>query len=200
MMKRFLTVLLIIVAVVLPSSAYSQIIRDAELGQPYTFEDKAEITLLDFSFVNEIAAQVMSPKVHTMKISSQSDQEIALLKVDITNLRTEMCRFAMTPTFEMTRFGHTQPDVTLSVVTLYKGKFSYNGSVVQYSPWRAGHLFYFSYRFDSELPCFVGISPMYSDKFAFFCRVPKRVANDKNSPLQMILKIGDDELTYNIRK
>ena len=174
--KRFLAVLLVMFAVLPSSSAYSKIIRDAELGQPYTFEDKEEIILLDFNFVNKIAATEQSESITCVR-----DQEIALLRAEITNLRSK---------------DFTFDNNVISVMASYNNKIPYSGSAGQYSFDKPELLDYYN----SYYRKFSSVGPMYTRNFAFFCKLPKRVVNDKKSPLQMIIRIGDDELTYNIRK
>lgn len=203
--KRFLAVLLMMFAVLPSNSAYSKIIRDAELGQPCEFEDTAEVRLLDFSFVNEIGA------TDYYKITCQKDQEIALLKAEITNLSTEVIMFSMGEKYPYCRV------VSLDVTVLYRDKIPFNGTASQYSDEKPGLLMWHSYTEEYKsygspsllnitppsvvrVPTFVAVDKMYTRNFAFFCKLPKRVVNDKKSPLQMIIRIGDDELTYSIRK
>lgn len=184
-MRKFLAVILVLFAMFPANTAYSKIVRDAELGQPYEFEDNAEITLLDFSFVDEIATTSSQNK----KISANRDERIALIKAEITNLSTESVMFST---------GEKYPKgkvVILDTVMQYRGKFRYNGMAGQYDSAKSELL-----RWVVDSPWFVHVNPMYSRDFAFFCRIPKRVVNDTKSPLQMIIKIGDDELIYNIRK
>lgn len=203
-MKRLFVAMLAVMLAA--SSANSKIIRDAELGQPYTFEDVAEIRLLDFSFVKEIATSGMT------KVSCQNDEEIALLKAEITNLGTENCTFGR----DKYPIGKV---VDLSVTVMYRGKITYGGSVGQYSSEKPGTLMYHIFKeeyqsfgspsllnitppsYRSE-PIYSYVGPMYSRDFAFFCRLPKRVVNDEKSSLQVIIKIGDNEheITYSIRK
>ncbi len=179
--KRFLAVLLMMFAVLPSNSAYSKIIRDAELGQPYEFEDTAEVRLLDFKFVNKIATTA-----NNYSVTCARDQEIALLKAEITNLHSK----------DFT-FNHN----VVSVMASYDNKITYSGIAGQYS-FAKPDLLDTYYDFDrvGHFLRYVNFGPMYSREFAFYCFLPKRVVNDKKSPLQMIIRIGDDELTYSIRK
>lgn len=198
-MKRLFVAVLVLFSFLAANSAYSQIIREAELGQPYTFEDVAEIRLLDFSFVKEIM------KDEGGEVSCRNDEEIALLKAEITNLGTEDCKFG---TFGKPRYP-SDKTVDMSVTVMYRGKITYEGSVGQYSSEKPGTLMYYqslniyttppTYQ---SAPMFMSVGPMYSRDFAFFCTLPKRVVNDEKSSLQMIIKIGDNEheITYSIRK
>ena len=212
-MKRLFVTVLVLFSFLAANSAYSQIIREAELGQPYTFEDVAEIRLLDFSFVKEIMKNE-GGKVWG-KVSCQNDEEIALLKAEITNLGTEDCEFG--------KFGkpdyHIGKKVDMSVTVMYRGKITYEGLVGQYSSEKPGTLMYHTFEEEyrsfgppsllnitpptyRSVPVFVSVGKMYSRDFAFFCTLPKRVVNDEKSSLQMIIKIGDNEheITYSIRK
>ena len=186
-MKRFLAVMLAVSAVFWAASAYSEIVRDAELGKPYRFKGNAKVTLTDFSFVTKIAADEGDG------ISCARDEEIALLKADITNLRKESFNFGDV--------------ISVNVIYYDDGDYlSYRGAAGQYSfnnpekismylcdynPWIGGFIYRTS---------FYPIGARYTRSFAFYCALPKAVVHDEASPLQMIIKIGDDELVYNIRK
>lgn len=44
------------------------------------------------------------------------------------------------------------------------------------------------------------IDMMYTGTYVFGCTVPNTVVEDKTSPLRMEIKLGENDLTYNIRK
>ena len=121
---------------------------------------------------------------------SGNESEFAWLKVDIQNLQKTAVGFMK----------------NINIKVIYDDEYEYNGWVRQFNyDYSKSEI----YRYKGTTPigwpvCLspideMSISPMYKGHYAFGCTLPNFIVEDKNSPLRMVIKLDEHELTYNIR-
>ena len=188
---------------------------DVTFGKQYKIKGYASVNLLGFKFVN-MYAQWESGRVAKPSNSSRGrrhyvsatkdgwnsyfncewkesgkEAEFAWLKADITNLQKTAANF--------------MKEITVKII--YDNEYEYDGWVRQFNyDYSKSEI----YRHQETTPigwpvCLspsdeMSISPMYKGHYAFGCTLPNFVVEDKESPLRMVITIGENTLTYNIRK
>lgn len=194
---------------------------DVTFGKSYKIDGYASITLLGFKFVNMFAqwedGQAGSEQrrgdrthlVYSQKLTknnkklygwtyylncsfkeSGNEAEFAWLKVDVQNLQKMPTNFIK--------------DISIKVI--YDDEYEYNGWVRQFNYDYCNSEIY-RYQESSLIGwpiCLspvdeMSINPMYKGHYAFGCTLPNFIVEDKKSPLRMVIKLGEHELTYNIR-
>lgn len=157
----------------------------------------AIVTFTDFEFVNMYgqwddgkAGQKVSEyaKLHP----SGNDADFTWLKIDVLNLQKSSVDFIKDTT----------------VKAIYDDEYEYDGYLRQ---------FYYDYansKVTSENKdagvigwpvCLspvdeISMGPLYKGHYAVVCQIPNPVIEDKDSPLRVVINMGGNQLTYNIRK
>lgn len=123
--------------------------------------------------------------------TSGNEADFAWLKVDVRNLQKTEASF--------------MKDISIKVI--YDDEYEYTGWVRQFNyDFSKSEIYRYKETTLVGWPvCLspvdeMSIQPMYTGHYAFGCTLPNFVVEDKNSPLRMIIQIGDSKLTYNIRK
>lgn len=222
-MKKFIIVFFIF-SVFYASCTYANdamIFDNVTFGKTYKIKGYASVILLGFKFVNMYAQwedgkaspikkggdlydnsdAIFAEKQRAGKVwldsysncflkTSGNEAEFAWLKIDIVNLQKLEANFIK--------------DITIKVI--YDDEYEYDGWVRQFNyDYSKSEI----YRYKEttligwpvclspvdEMP----IKPMYKGHYVLGCTLPNFVVEDKNSPLRMIINIGDNKLTYNIR-
>ena len=89
---------------------------------------------------------------------------------------------------------------SLSVTVMYKDSFIYEGFVYQANYDLRANYRSFTGNFPFKNEATNEIGPFYVGHYAIGCTLPNAVINDKSSPLQMTIMLGEHEIIYNIRK
>jgi len=130
-------------------------------------------------------------------MDSGESADFAWLLMDVTNLQKKTVEFT--------------EEVSIKVV--YQDDYEFNGWIRQivYDHMEAQNgdkgLSRYGYE-KEEYPNEIVMNPakveaidmMYTGTYAFGCTLPNFVLEDKKSPLRMEIKLGENELTYHIRK
>lgn len=191
---------------------------DVTFNKAYKIDGYATVTLLGFKFVNMFAQwedgrvekakrvptenNVLCEKPKTNRAmgwwndrcnfrGSGNEAEFAWLKADVQNLQKIGANF--------------MNDISIKVI--YDDEYEYNGWVRQFNyDYSKTEI----YRYKDTTPigwpvCLspadeMPIDPMYKGHYAFGCTLPNFIVEDRKSPLRMVIKLGENELTYNIRK
>lgn len=134
------------------------------------------IQLTSFDFYDELGYHAWYPSSGGQWITSGKEADFAILRMDITNTTLKAKDFLS--------------DVSVKVV--FDDTYEY-----------AGWCYQSDYDWDKDYAInpqgqFV-IEPMYQGHYMFGCTLPNAVVNSKK-PLQMLITIDGNEITYNIRK
>lgn len=225
-MKKLIAFALIVVAVLSAGDAVADdggkmTFDSVTFGKAYKIKGYASINLLGFKFINMFAQWedrkasanlisanlgfgilnestnlVYSHKKYYYYFSdcqwreSGTEAEFAWLKADVTNLQKTEDSF--------------MNDITVKVI--YDDEYEYDGWIRQFN-YDYSKSEVYRYKETSVIGwpvCLspvdeMSISPMYKGHYAFGCTLPNFVVEDKESPLRMIITIGGNTLTYNIR-
>lgn len=130
-------------------------------------------------------------------MDSGSNAQFVWLRTDVTNLSKSDVSF----------------DEEATVKVIYQDEYEFNGWVRQINydniDLEHGDGSVCRYTFDKSMypPQIVmnpakntPVSMMYTGNYVFGCTIPNYVCEDKQSPLRIEIKLGDNELTYHIRK
>lgn len=112
----------------------------------------------------------------TSTYSSGEEADYAILKMDILNDTTAARNYLS----------------SCEVKVIYDDVFEFGGWCYQYD-W--DHYKEYARMGEDQFP----INPMYAGHYCFGCTLPNAVVNSEK-PLQMIITIDGNEITYNIRK
>ena len=197
---------------------------DVTFGQAYKIDGYASITLLGFKFINMFAqwndgkagregVEIYDNGRHEDYVFRKAKQDIkrnkaiayancqimnsgeeadfAWLKVNITNLQKTSVHFMQ----------------EIKVKVIYDDEYEYDGWVRQFNYDYANFELYSYNRNAGVIGWPVCLSPvdempikqLYEGHYAFGCTLPNFIVEDRKSPLRMVIKIGEHELTYNIR-
>lgn len=224
MMKKFFTAL-VLVSIVLCSCAYADNMTfdNVTFNKDYKIKGYASVRLLGFKFVDvytqwddgkagvekgETISGNDGPEsrnVYSKKpdggwcpffrncnfYTSGNEAEFAWLKADVMNIQKAGANFIK----------------EISIKVIYDDEYEFNGWVRQFNyDYSKTEI----YSLNKEIGTIgwpvclspadeMTISPMYKGHYAFGCTLPNHVVEDKDSPLRMIINIGGNELTYNIR-
>ena len=206
-MKKLVAFALIVVAVLSAGYAVADdggkmTFDNVTFGKEYKIKGYAAVKFLGFKFVDAFAQ--WEEGIHTrdrervvrygyyrsIQISGK-EADYAWLKADIRNLGKIGTKFL----------------ADISVKVIYDDDYEYNGWVRQFNyDYHNSEL-----RTDDKEIGVIGwpacldpkdemsIGPMYTGHYAFGCTLPNAVVEDKESPLRMVITIGGNTLTYNIR-
>lgn len=124
-------------------------------------------------------------------MESGNEAEFAWLKVDVLNLKKS----------DVAYIG----EMTVKVV--YDDEYEYMGWVRQFNyDYNNTEIFRYGYTTPVGWPAAMGpldekpIGMMYVGHYVFGCTLPNFVVSDNSAPLKIVIDIGGNELTYNIRK
>ena len=204
-----------------PKSVEPMRFDDVTFSKSYKIDGYASVTLLGFKFVNMFAqwddggagargkydgslyddssavfavkpgkrGRYASYKNCGFKMSG-NEAEFAWLKVDVQNL-------------QKMSFGFIKD---ISVKVIYDDEYEYDGWVRQFNyDYSNSEIYRYKETTTIGWPvCLspvdeMSISPMYKGHYAFGCTLPNFIVEDRKSPLRMVIKLGEHELTYNIR-
>ncbi|MBQ6772882.1 MAG: hypothetical protein IJR35_08205 [Synergistaceae bacterium] len=214
-MRKFFAALLVLVSVVLCSCAYADNMTfdNVTFNKDYKIKGYASVRLLGFKFVDMYAQWFdgkangkvsvwgnnivfNSKKFHDSHhdcefILSGQESEFAWLKADVMNLQKVGVNFMK----------------EISIKVIYDDEYEFTGWVRQFNYDYSKSEVYTKIKDAGVIGwpvCLspadeMTISPMYKGHYAFGCTLPNHVVEDKESPLRMIINIGGNELTYNIR-
>lgn len=192
---------------------------DIKMEKKYKIDGYATVTPISFEFVNMFAqwndGQAGSATTNNYRDSSVvyienpsdgnwhyylkncgfresgNEADFAWLKIDVLNLKK----------IDASYLG----EITVKVV--YDEEYEYGGWVRQfYFDYNNTEIFRYNYQTAIGWPACMGtadekpIGMMYSGHYVCGCTLPNFVIADKSAPLRMIINIGGNELTYNIRK
>jgi len=201
-MKKILSLLVILTVLISASSTLAEGMAVQIIGGP-TMESDA-VSLDDFMLDTEVPIDGYGILLGTSfeyvdklgyygegsnfggdgSYNSGADAEYALLRMDITNTALKAHNFLS----------------ACEVKVIYDDLYEYAGWFHQYNynnppgyghNWNITNVIHANDRFTVE--------PMYTGHYCFGCTLPNAVVDSK-APLQMIITIDDNEITYNIRK
>ena len=187
---------------------------DITFGKAYKIKGYASVTLLGFKFV-DMYAQWEDGKasagtgnytnapdlvylnkkfreyyVYASFKESGNEADYAWLKVEITNLQKIDATF--------------MKDITVKVI--YDDDYEYDGWIRQFNyDFSNSEIYRYQEKNTIGWPvCLspaeeMAIKPMYKGHYAFGCTLPNSVVEDKTAPLRMVITMGNNKLTYNIR-
>lgn len=169
---------------------------DIKMNIPFTIDGYGNFEFTSVAFVNHLVSyeEGNRDKAHLV-YNSGEEAEYLLVRADILNCTT-VARDYM---------SQLEVKVVFDEVFEYGGwgyQYNYNnGTGYSYSDLPDGSDIGYAkpteYVISSKDN--FAINPMYEGHFVFGCTLPNAVVESK-APLQMIITIGGNELTYNIRK
>ena len=204
-----------------PKSVEPMRFDNVTFGKSYKIDGYAAVTFLGFKFINMFAQWDdgkagpeqqrgrKSDLVYSQKLTeknktlygwlyypncsfkgSGNEAEFAWLKVDVQNL-------------SKMSFGFIKD---ISVKVIYDDEYEYDGWVRQFNyDYSKSEIYKYQETTIIGWPVCLSpvdemyISPMYKGHYAFGCTLPNFIVEDNKSPLRMVIKLGEHELTYNIR-
>jgi len=122
--------------------------------------------------------------------SSGANGEFAWLLMDVTNLQKKPVAF-----MEETSIKVVYDDEYEFVGWMRQINYDYNKAVYRYGASTVGGPVAVLHPDNEE-----AIDMMYTGTYVFGCTLPNSVVEDKSAPLRMEIKLGENDLTYHIRK
>ena len=179
----------------------AEVFEDVKLGERCRIKGVAAITLLKLDCVNmfrwygdvlmniDLSERYGIPFMNMRDYEeSGSDGDFLWVKADVTNLTKQNLSFS--------RY--------ISVKVFYNDEYEYNGWVYQTFNYEDADILTSSYTDNYPYVCYRTVhekplGEMYTGHYVFGCKLPIFVLKD-DAPLKMVIKIGDNEIIYNIRK